>query len=277
MANPNPKRNEEERTKIISIILLGCLLLAVPSLVLAQQAYLQPMYEIHWKTHTLLIQIPDAPPQQRATPEQVKGVMLLAISRWNEAQDWFIQTYYPTHPEAKFTLQEVGPNEKPQITIQYVKSLSCPSAQYGCVGLTSNYGTQISMILSGPWGLSLTLVMHELGHSLGLADNSIANDGNMYADMEAYLGPSALPDDYDPSTLDLYGVFLQAQCQCYGQGDSVSLTHQIPYMVWKPPVVPEFPNPLPLLLVAVASASLILGINRRRVPLCNSQKHVPRV
>ncbi|MGA8856893.1 MAG: hypothetical protein WB643_06980 [Candidatus Bathyarchaeia archaeon] len=252
MANVNPKRKQENGTKIILIILLVLLALAFPS-VLAQQTYTQPMYEVQWTTHTLLVSIPDTLPDAKTS-------MLQAMDIWNKAQTWFIQSYYPNQPEAMFNLKAAQGGQV-QVTVQYVSSL--PN---GWWAETTQSGTKISIVISHASG-NVVIAAHELGHVLGLGDNSINGD----------LERSSNVFSPYPSTLNLYGVFLQAKCQCYTYEDSISLPAQIPYTIWNPNlvVVPEFPNMLPVLVVA-ALASVIIPVKlRRHVPICSSQNRVP--
>src|SRR5208337_3971355 len=118
-----------------------------------------------------------------------------AIEIWNQAQAWFIQSYYPqNYPKDVFTLELASSGQTAQVTVQYVYTL--PNGYWA---ETSQYGTKISMVISRAFQNSV-LAAHELGHVLGLADNSIKGD------LER---SSGVYQPY-PSTLDLYGVFLHA-------------------------------------------------------------------
>jgi len=226
------------------------------------------MFETHWTSHIILVSFPNTIPtfyegNYNVTYELIQP-LTQAIEIWNQAQAWFIQSYYPqNYPKDVFTLELASSGQTAQVTVQYVYTL--PNGYWA---ETSQYGTKISMVISRAFQNSV-LAAHELGHVLGLADNSIKGD------LER---SSGVYQPY-PSTLDLYGVFLQAKCQCYTQQDSVGLPQQIPYSIWNPnqAVVPEFPDMPPVLVVGIL-VDLFLSVKlRRRVPTCNRRKHVPRV
>lgn len=186
--------------------------------------YVQPMCEIHWTTRTLLVSIP-------TSPQAWRDAILQAMGIWNRAQTWFIQTYEPNHPADIYTLQEAQPGQTAQIVIHYVNSL--PN---GWSGQTTHYGVQIEMVQNY---VNVVLAAHELGHSLGLGDNSISGD----LERNNYVYTPY------PSTLNLYGVFLQAQCSCYTGEEQITLPAQIPYAIYWDTPVPEFSNILPVLVV----------------------------
>lgn len=192
-----------------------------------------------------------------------------AIGTWNQAQTWFLESYYPQdYLQDVFTLKLATSSETPQITVQYVSSI--PNTPKGVNGLTDEYGARISIILGpGPYPVSPVLAEIELGHSLGLADNPNPYYTNGYTDL-MYFNPNninagGLSHDY-PSTLDLFAVYREAKCLCYAQGDSVVLQNQIPYVVWKPnlAILPEFSNSIPVLFLAISSVALMTRARKLR-------------
>lgn len=226
---------------LLVIVTAVVFLMALPQSLAQSQVYAQPMYEVHWTTQTLRISIPD-------TPAGAKLSMLEAMDIWNKAQVWFVQSFYPNHPEAVFTLKEAKGSSQAQVTVQYVDSLP-----RGWWAETTHYGTKIFIVIGHAPG-NVVIAAHELGHVLGLGDNSI--DGDLERSGNVFL-------PY-PSTINLYGVFLQAECQCYTDTDSISLPTQISYTVWDPSsaVIPEFPNMLPVLIVAALASLLGSSIQR---------------
>lgn len=224
--------------RLIGLSTVILLALGMP-IVSAQTVYVQPMYSISWTSHTILVSVP-------ASPSWAQADFMSAIQDWNEAQGWFLASYEPSHLTARYTLELAQPGQRPQVIVNYVSNL--PN---GWWAETSQDGTRISLVESHADG-NVVLVAHELGHVLGLGDNSISGD----------LERSSNVHSPYPSTLDLYGAYLQALCQCYSQGDTVGLPAQIPYTVWVPneKPIPEFSSPAFVLV----SILLVIGLTRRR-------------
>lgn len=243
-------------TMHLNRLLLLALFLLVLNLtpVLSQTVYTQPMYTVNWTSLTITIGVP-------ATPTWAYKDFQTAIQDWNQAQEWFLNTYEPTHTTDKYTLQETTGTG--QVTVTYVTTyLGYPWA----VGLTSNYGRSISIILSqiGERNYLEVLAEHELAHVMGLYDNCLNSDllyglcnGNMprYASAAGY-----------PSTLDLYAVYIQAHTgNSLEYGDTVTLPPQIEYIQWNPSLLPtpEVQIPTVLAVSVMTLAVLVMRFQRR--------------
>ena len=222
---------------------------------MAQQTYVQPMYETHWKTHTILVSLPNTIVRFSGNIIDPNSSVIQAMDIWNQAQIWFVQSYFPhNYPTYVFRLEVARPGQVPQVTVQYIGYL-----HDGWWAETSQYGTKISIVIAHS-DQNTVLAAHELGHVLGLGDNSINGDLERTSNV---FSPY-------PSTLNLYAVYMQAKCLCYTAADKVILT-QIPYMQWNPNlvVVTEFPNPALILVVAIITG-LLLTVKLRRAPTCNT-------
>lgn len=204
------------------IIALVALTLVVP-LVMAQSVYVQPMYQVNWSSSTIVVSVP-------ANPSWALDSFQQAIQDWNQAQTWFLASYEPTHQNAKYTLQLAEAGQTPQVTVYYVSNTG---QQWE--GQTSHFGTTVAIVLSlyptGDIHDVTELAEHELGHVLGLGDNCVKADlMSSGCNNLPHVGPY-------PSTLDLYAAYVQAVSgDGYGNGNSVSLPLQIPYLIWHPTV-----------------------------------------
>ena len=197
------------------------------------------MYEVHWTSHTILVSVPDTPSSARRDFEA-------AITIWNQAQSWFVRSYYPKdYPDDIFTIGLAAQGQSAQVTVQYVSSLS-----NGWWAETGRYGASILMVTEHSEG-NVILATHELGHVLGLGDNSINGDLERGSDVQSLY----------PSTLNLYAVYLEVKCNfCYTGSDRVTLPSGITYFTWSPNLtaMPEFsntPTMLGLLLGILCTAS----------------------
>jgi len=203
------------------------------------------MTEIKWTTRTILISVPD-------NPAWAKAGFVWADQVWNEAQSWFGASYEPAHPNVYYILEVAQSGQSAQVTVQYVTQL--PN---GDSAETTGYGTRIDVVLAyfAPSHDASLVALHELGHVLGLADNSVSHD---LMTMVSHVG------NY-PSTLDLYAAYVQAVSRnAYRDGDALTLPPSIPYMTWNPNlVVPEFPNALVILIATLIIGALVTY--RRRV------------
>ena len=238
-------------------LFLAFFLLVTPAmvpLISAQQTYTQPMYPINWTSSIILVSVPTS---LGGVPQAFKQ----AMEWWNQAQTWFLASYELNHTNARYTLQLAEAGQLAQVSVQYVSD----TGQIWS-GLTTKNGRLISIVISrfGPnqmpsFALEV-LAEHELGHVLGLQDNCLVND-LMRGGCGGFL--FGIANNY-PSTLNLYGVYLQAVSgDRYGINDSITLPPQLPYSIWKPneAPIPEFPDSyFPLVM-----ASLMFVLIRTRI------------
>lgn len=214
-------------------------LLALSLLPLAQAtSYVQPMLSRDWEKHTLLVSIP-------LSPSSYYPVIKKSLDVWNQAQKWFVESWFPTHPNAIFTLQPTsGPGA--DITIQYVQNAK--------QSWTSANGRTISIVL-GQASHLFTVTNHELGHALGLDHTSVSDD---------LMNGKELSSSPYPSTLNLYGVYLEAAGSTFAYGDVVTLLSQIPYTEWFPGILPIPEYPAPALFGTVVLFAVLLLVKRSR-------------
>jgi hypothetical protein len=232
--------------RLYSLVAFLILVAAFLPVVHGQQTLTQPMYQVSWTSKTLRIKVPDSPAWAKAGFQS-------AAEDWNQAQTWFLKEYEPNHVTAMYTLQIAQAGQGAQVTVQYVANTG-----QDWDGQTSESGTRISIVISSFYASEDAEIIaeHELGHVLGLGDNKVSHDLETMID---HVG------NY-PSTLDLYSAYVQAVSgNAYGNGDTIRLPSQIPYLTWHPGmVVPEFPVPT-LLLFLVVSVLFILRKRKRSV------------
>jgi hypothetical protein len=208
------------------------------------------MYDVEWTNRAILVNVPDS-------PSWAKEAFEAAVEIWNQAQQWFVAKYEANHLTDFHFLEIDETGQIAQVTVTYVSQL--PN---GWGAETGDYGRLITIALSifdGDSNPDMTpLAVHELGHVLGLGDNSIRGD----------IMWSQGPYPEYPSTLDLYGAYLQFLTgNGYGSQDSVNLPSQIQYETWFPNVpvpdvtLPEFPN----IFVAFASSLFLIALVGKRI------------
>jgi hypothetical protein len=216
---------------------------------MAQQTYTQPLFSVDWGTaRTITVGIPSQP--QWAYDKMLEGMQI-----WNQAQQWFVRSYYPHDAGSVFTLEPAS-NSKGMVTVTYTESnrIQCGSNTVGG-GCTINGGKEIVIVLSGLEYCQCQLAAHELGHVLGLLDNpSLSQDlMNGYVPL------------VNPSTLDLYAVFVVVQSGGAAvSGDSVRLPSTIPYYQWTPGMAPIPEFPITALPVLVLCLTLVSALVRKR-------------
>jgi hypothetical protein len=225
------------------------LVLTIPLVSGAQQTYFQPIFnEANWRSQTIFVSIPKS-------PAWAYNQTLFALNVWNEAQQWFVASWYPKDSSAIYTL--VNGTGKSQITITYV-----PDTGQWWKGVTTvrpdSNAASISILLSRNWTTGFGFeyaIMHELGHTLGLSHTRYAPDLMCAILNETRQRVCEKPPSLYPSTLNLYGVYLVAKGTPVVYGDIVTLPSSIPYMEWQPTMtpIPELPSEVGFLAVLVSS------------------------
>ena len=220
------------------------------SCVQGQQIYGQPfLYDPAWQSHVITISAP-------TSPRWAYAVVLNSLQIWNKAQIWFVETWYPKSLKDVYTLVPTsGPS---QITINYVPD----SGQLwnGDTLYHSNWAS-IQIVLSRYSPMKLDglrfAVDHELGHALGLGHTTAPPQDLMCVIFGGGRERNCDPTHRNvfPSTLNLYGVFLEAEGNHYGPRDSAKLPSTIPYTIWPHDSVPlEFLATIPLTILILATA-----------------------
>lgn len=216
----------------------------------SQQVYSQPfLYDPDWQSHVITVNAP-------ASPRWAYTVVLNSLHIWNMAQIWFVETWYPQSLKYVYTLiPTTGPS---QMTITFVQD---SGQSWNGVTLYHSNGASVQIVLSRyspihPDGL-LFAVDHELGHVLGLGHTTAPRQDLMCVTISGGRERNCDPTHQNvfPSTLNLYGVFLEAEGNHYGQGDSAKLPSTIPYTIWPYDSVPlEFVVAIPLTVLILATA-----------------------
>ncbi len=195
--------------------------------VVQAQTYSQPMLGVSWSTHEILVSIPSSPAWAPAAIDT-------AMADWNNAQDWFIHTYFPNQTNAEFSLVDSKNNANPQVTIVYVADsgqIWSGITETPTSGSISN--ETILLVISRlqtPNDL-VQVLEHELGHVLGLDHTQILTD-LMSPSQDAYTGGELS----HPSTLNLYGVYLLGEGCKFSVDEPATLPSQIPYLEWYPAI-----------------------------------------
>jgi hypothetical protein len=193
--------------------------------VVQAQTYSQPVLGVSWNRHGISVGVP-------TSPSWAPPAINTAIDDWNNAQLWFIHTYFPDQTSAQFLLMGNQKSSQSQVAILYVTDLG----QYW-TGITETpvSGTisneTILVVLSRvqtPKDL-LQVIEHELGHVLGLDHTQLSSD-LMYVAQDAYTGG----EPSHPSTLNLYAIYLLGLGCNFSAGETVTLPSQIPYVEWYP-------------------------------------------
>lgn len=150
---------------------------------------------------------------------------LRAMSEWNEAQFWFARTYYPGSPF--YTLLEGNNRSAAQVQL-----VDASSNDYTTIKIVPRFQKDNATIISVTVHVSTRLegilfhevVMHELGHVLGLGHvHCCIQEDLMYPIANPYAARQ-----YFPSTLDLYALHVLATERTIPS--SVMLPMQIQYL-----------------------------------------------
>ncbi len=189
------------------------------------------MLGVSWDTHEISVNIP-------TSPSWAPSAINAAIDDWNNAQLWFIHTYFPNQTGAQFVLKGNPNSSDSQVTIIYVTDMGqywTGNTETPTSGTVSNETVLVVLSrLQTPKDL-VQVVEHELGHVLGLGHTQISSD-LMYGAQDAYSGGELL----HPSTLNLYAIYLLGKGCNFSAEESVTLPSQIPYLEWYP-AIPQPP------------------------------------
>jgi hypothetical protein len=213
------------------------LILSVSSLLVqAQQAqYSIPIHPIKLG-FTVGIVIP-------AEPAWAHQSVLDAMGIWNQAQEWFTQTYYPNGKTYHFIESEAG---GVHVIFEYLND------QCGTTG------SDVKLRLSNAKNetrspLTVTICgLHEFGHLLGLEHTAVSKD---------LMNGQLLWIPSYPSTLDLYAVHVISAGVTSRR--TVALPSGIPYMTVPEEALPEFPLSSELIVSVVLLLAFAL-VKRRR-------------
>jgi Matrixin len=193
--------------------------------VVRSQTYSQPMLGVSWSTHQISVDVPTGPSWATTGIED-------AMTDWNAAQSWFIQTYFPNQTEAQFTFADALDNSPSQVKIVYVSDVAqfwTGTTEVPTSGRLTNETVLVVLSRLAAEKDMFQVVEHELGHVLGLDHTKIPSD-LMYAAQDAYSGGEVA----HPSTLNLFAVYLLGMGCDFSSDATVNLPTQIPYIEWYP-------------------------------------------
>ena len=183
------------------------------------------MLGISWGTHTISVSIP-------AAPTWVADALRIAMANWEAAQLWFAQTYFPTQTGAIFSFTTIPNSSQPQLTIEYVPDEGQFWTGNTEVPISGPIVNETILLvqnrLTAP-GDVIQVAQHELGHVLGLDHTTYMQD-LMYPAMDALSGGPPV----QPSTVNLYGVFMLAEGCVFAPEQRAAMPSWIPYLEWSP-------------------------------------------
>jgi hypothetical protein len=179
-----------------------------------------------------------------AEPAWAHQAVLDAMGIWNQAQEWFKQSYFPNGSTFNFT---ESPSGVTHVIFQYLVDAYCGSTGYDVrLALTNGDNQTLSPLEVR------TCALHEFGHLLGLEHTQVPYD--LMNAQVLWIGNS-------PSTLDLYALHIASEGLTSRK--IVALPSSIPYMTVPEEALPEFP----IASEIIATLALVLAfalLKRRR-------------
>lgn len=238
------------RTRILVHVLLLILGVWSAQIVHADQTYQISLLGGRWDGHRIMVQVP-------AQPAGSRDLVLKAMTTWNQAQIWFLQSY----GKQEAIRYELVESVNGSVQIELVDFTGVTAIREAKPAKDGTRFTNATMFLPLSFrGYPVrsdwfeTIALHEFGHVLGLDHTDLTTDL-----MSTSLNAGTLP-----STLDLSGVHTLA----LGSTPSlVTLNSSIPYQEVPTSSVPEFHmNVLFVLGVSILfCAGLRLGRRRANI------------
>ena len=191
-------------------VLLSIVFLMAP-VVQARPQYWIPTFGASWPSQSVYVEVP-------SQPATAYNLVVKAITIWDQAQSWFRRAYFPNGKTYTFVIRNEHSNVFVEFTDYWSVSYYCSSSLLGVDGCThirwdaSNNITSAVVYLNtgiltyqGSKYDPLFLVLHELGHALGLTDYP-SSLSCPFQDLLCMYYPNKYP-----STLDLYGLHQLAE------------------------------------------------------------------
>jgi hypothetical protein len=257
-------------------VLFALAILSIPSIASAVSPYSIELIPARWNRSTIPVEID-------TDNQTLHNLAQQALNTWNAALEWFHATYDPNSGYYKLQVAKNG-----LVTIafgtvyDYINNSPAPLPCSDCSGVAnSEYErgimTRVKITVStssflGSRAFSeagiLGVIMHELGHALGLGHTQITDD-LMYKSADSYATPSY---SVYPSTLDLFGIITLAKSSRIPT--RVALPDTIPYTLFpmKRQLIVTVPDNVPVVIdgatypAGAVQVSLLVGVHNITLP-----------
>jgi len=219
----------------VRLVTLFLVVLAIVPVAHADSNYWIPTFGVSWASQRIYVQMP-------SEPGDARDVVLRAMSIWNQAQEWFRDTYFPSPGVDTYTFVLGGYNSSvlTDFTDYWTVSNYCPNMPFGVEGCTHLHwdlasNITFALVYLDTKGLTsnesshepIFLALHEFGHALGLPDLPSSSYASCpFQDLMCLY----YQDEY-PSTLDLYALH---QLAAGIRATDVVLPSFIPYAYYTP-------------------------------------------